>query len=1018
MERANERGLEVIDGTCTWVIQEHKELTKLVEEGYTIVLLGTPNHPEVVGLLGFAPDAIVVDEEEEWEQKIPRKKRMALISQSTQPPWKFEKLAAFMVSRSHELKIVNTVCPVTIRRQEDTRRGGPRGRPDGRRRRPIERQHQGADAARAASPASPRSRSRAAATSTDAAVFDGRRIVGVTGGTSTPIEDLRDVARRVLEIAGTPGRRRSRRRAGPGGACRRRARRRPHHVAPERRPTAALDQPWPPSEPAGCLSSPSSAGPNVGKSTLFNRIVGQRQAIVEDRARTTRDRMYGDAEWNGRRFIIVDTGGLEVDPADPIELKVQEQARLAIREADVILFLVDAASGLTPADEEAAELLRRSTKPVIVAAEQGRQPGRARSTRPSSTRSAGTRPTRSPRRTAAAPATCSTRSSGRCRRRPRRSAPARPASTKPTTGPRDVAAGRLEPFVVEDEEADEDDAADGVDVAPDATEARWDAAIAAATEDDEPAAIAFVGRPNVGKSSLLNALLGEDRAIVSEIPGTTRDAIDTTLEWGRSEIVLIDTAGIRRRGKVASGPAAERFSTLRALKAIGRADVAVLVIDAVDGLTAQDAHVAGYVVEEGRGLVVAVNKWDLVEEKTDRTFDQYVEWIRNQTPFLDFAPIVSISAKTGQRVGKVLELAIDIWGERRKRIPTARAEPRAPGGHGSPAATGRQGPPAEDLLRHPGRRRAADVRVLRQRRRVGPLQLPPLPREPDPRRVRVPRHADQADLPRPRLGQAAAPAQEGDRTAVQASREPDEPSREAVGRRWPLDAARAVRPILVVLDDAPTPRPSCRTRPRTPPRSSRESPPIDAAPPSLPMNTSTRPCRAGLRSSSCCAATALHVGPLVRRIHEAGKLVAVHVDLVGGIRADRASVAWLADCRRRRRDQLARPAHGADPPRGHDRDPPPAPHAAQPARYRARGDRPVGSEHRGDPAGRDPAVGRRASCRTSDVPVLAGGFVRTEDDVAAVLVGRRARRDDELAGAVGLRMINRSRTARHVSRRC
>jgi GTP-binding protein len=155
------------------------------------------------------------------------------------------------------------------------------------------------------------------------------------------------------------------------------------------------------------------------------------------------------------------------------------------------------------------------------------------------------------------------------------------------------------------------------------------------------------------------------------VPGTTRDAIDTKLAWGRSEIVLIDTAGIRRRGKVASGPAAERFSTLRALKAIGRADVAVLVIDAVEGLTAQDAHVAGYIVEEGRGLVIAVNKWDLVAEKTDRTFDQYVEWIHNEVPFLDFAPIVSISAKTGQRVGRVLEMAIDIWGERRKRIATA-----------------------------------------------------------------------------------------------------------------------------------------------------------------------------------------------------------------------------------------------------------------------------------------------------------------------------------------------------------
>jgi GTP-binding protein len=234
---------------------------------------------------------------------------------------------------------------------------------------------------------------------------------------------------------------------------------------------------------------------------------------------------------------------------------------------------------------------------------------------------------------------------------------------------REVMRGTLEPFVVGDEEEDAEPDGEGEADADAAAAARWDAEIAAASEES-PAAIAFVGRPNVGKSSLLNALLGEDRAIVSEVPGTTRDAIDTRLAWGRSEIVLIDTAGIRRRGKVASGPAAERYSTLRALKAVSRADVAVLVIDAVDGLTAQDAHVAGYVVEEGKGLVVAVNKWDLVADKTGRTFDQYVEWIRAQAPFLDFAPVVSISAKTGQRVGRVLELAVDIWGERRKRVPT------------------------------------------------------------------------------------------------------------------------------------------------------------------------------------------------------------------------------------------------------------------------------------------------------------------------------------------------------------
>jgi (E)-4-hydroxy-3-methyl-but-2-enyl pyrophosphate reductase len=202
MERAESRHLDIIDGTCTWVVQEQREIVRLVEDGYTIVLLGTPRHPEVVGLLGFAPDAIVVDDEEEWEARIPRRKRMALISQSTQPPWKFEKLAAFLVSRSHELKIVNTVCPVTIRRQEDT-----------------------LEAARAVdfmvvvggrSSANTKELTRlceiagrpvvqveGARELDDASAFVGARIVGVTGGTSTPIEDLRDVARRILELAGT-----------------------------------------------------------------------------------------------------------------------------------------------------------------------------------------------------------------------------------------------------------------------------------------------------------------------------------------------------------------------------------------------------------------------------------------------------------------------------------------------------------------------------------------------------------------------------------------------------------------------------------------------------------------------------------------------------------------------------------------------------------------------------------------------------------------------------------------------
>jgi 4-hydroxy-3-methylbut-2-enyl diphosphate reductase len=202
MARAQERGLEVIDGTCTWVIQEQRELVRLVQEGYTVVILGTPHHPEVVGLLGFAPDAIVVDEEEEWE-RIPRRKRMALLSQSTQPPWKFEKLAAFMVSRAHELKIVNTVCPVTIRRQQDTLETAREvdlmvvvGGRNSANTRELTRL--------CGLVGTPAIQVESAADLRDPGAFDGAHIVGVTGGTSTPIEDLRAVAERVLLLAGTP----------------------------------------------------------------------------------------------------------------------------------------------------------------------------------------------------------------------------------------------------------------------------------------------------------------------------------------------------------------------------------------------------------------------------------------------------------------------------------------------------------------------------------------------------------------------------------------------------------------------------------------------------------------------------------------------------------------------------------------------------------------------------------------------------------------------------------------------
>jgi GTP-binding protein len=397
--------------------------------------------------------------------------------------------------------------------------------------------------------------------------------------------------------------------------------------------------------------------PNVGKSTLFNRIVGHRTAIVEDRARTTRDRIYGDAEWNGRRFIVVDTGGLEIHPGDPIEEKVQEQARLAIGEADVIVLVVDSIAGLTPADLEAADLLRTAKSPVLVAA--NKSDNDKRELEAAEFYSLGWDETyaisaahgRGVADLLDAIVWALPPESEQELARKRRAAEA-------DDWARDMADGRLSHILDGDEEAIEL-AAEGDSDLPFAFE-----------EEEQSVSIALVGRPNVGKSSLLNALLGEDRAIVSAIPGTTRDAIDTHLTWGRSEIVLIDTAGIKRPGKVAGGPAAERYSTLRALKAVDRADVAVLVIDAFEGLTSQDAHIAGFVAEEGRGLVIALNKWDLLAEKTDHSFDEYVSSMRGEVPFLDFAPFVSISAKSGQRVGRVLELAVDVWSERRKRIST------------------------------------------------------------------------------------------------------------------------------------------------------------------------------------------------------------------------------------------------------------------------------------------------------------------------------------------------------------
>jgi GTP-binding protein len=449
----------------------------------------------------------------------------------------------------------------------------------------------------------------------------------------------------------------------------RRARRRPRNV----------DQ----DAPVGGLPVVAVVGrPNVGKSTLFNRIVGQRQAIVEDRARTTRDRLYGLAEWNDRRYVVIDTGGLEIDPGDSIEEGVQDQARLAIEEADVIVFVVDAAVGQTPADQEVAETLRRAEAPVIMAINkadneklelQGHEflpLGWERWYAVSALHGRGTGDLLD-----GIVAALPEESLDELARKQREQA------AEELVEAIDVG---IIPELPEPGEVGTSAAIPGDGVEP--TGQAW---------FDEPAPVprvAIVGRPNVGKSSLLNQLLGEERAIVSDIPGTTRDAIDTTLEWQGRELRLVDTAGLRRRGKVAQGPAAERYSALRALKAIGRADVCILVLDAQDGLAAQDAHVAGYVVDAGVGLVVAINKWDLVE-KDDKTYAEYVARIRQLAPFLHFAPVIAISALTGQRAGRVLDEALLIAAERRRRVPTARLNKvlsEAVSRHQPPAVKGRR----------------------------------------------------------------------------------------------------------------------------------------------------------------------------------------------------------------------------------------------------------------------------------------------------------------------------------------
>jgi GTP-binding protein len=349
--------------------------------------------------------------------------------------------------------------------------------------------------------------------------------------------------------------------------------------------------------------------PNVGKSTLFNRLIGERLAIVEDVPGTTRDRHYADVEWNGLVFTVVDTGGLILDEVDELTAHVRAQAELAIEEADAIVFITDIMDGLTPPDTEIAAILRRTQKPVILAVNKADNLKREMNIHEFYALGLGD-----------------------------------PLSISAIRG---MSTGELLDRVVESLPA----------AAPEPEE-----------EDEKVLHIALVGRTNVGKSSLLNRLLGQERVIVSDIPGTTRDAIDTTIRYHGEEIVLIDTAGIRRRGRIEQG--IEKYSVLRALKAITRADVVLLLIDGAQGVTAQDAHVAGYVLDESKSVIVLVNKWDLVEKDT-RTMVEYEQYVRRELKFMDYVPVLFISALTGQRVPRVLPLALEMREVRRARLSTS-----------------------------------------------------------------------------------------------------------------------------------------------------------------------------------------------------------------------------------------------------------------------------------------------------------------------------------------------------------
>ena len=348
--------------------------------------------------------------------------------------------------------------------------------------------------------------------------------------------------------------------------------------------------------------------PNVGKSTLFNKIVGKRIAIVEDTPGVTRDRIYADAEWLNYKFTLIDTGGIEPESEDIIAKQMRRQAELAIETANVIIFIVDGRAGITAADEEVADMLRRCKKPIVLVVNKVDHPKFEESIYDFYSLGIGT-----------------------------------PISISAEQG---LGIGdMLDEVVAGFSTMDED-------------------------EEEHSIGIAVVGRPNVGKSSLVNALLGEERTIVSNVPGTTRDAIDSPFTYGGKDYTLIDTAGIRRKRAI-EDETVERYSVIRSLAAIRRCDIALIVVDAERGLSEQDVRIAGYVHEEGKASVLVVNKWDTIEKDT-YTVEKFKKEMLADLAFMSYVPMLFVSAKTGQRVQKVMEMASFAYEQNSIRITTGK----------------------------------------------------------------------------------------------------------------------------------------------------------------------------------------------------------------------------------------------------------------------------------------------------------------------------------------------------------